>query len=115
MFVLFHYLLWKAKLDLTALSEGLDSWSIKVSFSTGSITSCGVMKTLALYGSIFASILLVKVVWDKIISGHTCRASVSSSPLLTDPFDGIQFVVGTYLKLLFVFRDWVPPYFLSRW
>ena len=44
-FVLFHYLLWKAKLDLTALSEGLDSWSINVSFSTGSIASCGVMKT----------------------------------------------------------------------
>ena len=33
----------------------------------------------------FTSILLVKVVWDK-ISGHTCRASVSSSSLLTDPF-----------------------------
>ena len=44
-FALFHYLLWKAKLDLTALSEGLDSWSINVSFSTGSIASCGVMKT----------------------------------------------------------------------
>ena len=44
-FMLFHYLLWKAKLDLTALSEGLDSWSINVSFSTGSIASCGVMKT----------------------------------------------------------------------
>ena len=23
-------------------------------------------------------------------------------------------MVGTYIKLLFVFRDWVPPYFLSR-
>ena len=44
-FVLFHYLLWKAKLNLTALSEDLDSWSINVSFSTGSIASCGVMKT----------------------------------------------------------------------
>ena len=44
-FVLFHYLLWKAKLDLSALSEGLDSWSINVSYSTGSIASCGVMKT----------------------------------------------------------------------
>ena len=44
-FVLFHYLLWKAKLDLTALSEDLDSWSINLSFSTGSIASCGVMKT----------------------------------------------------------------------
>ena len=44
-FVLFHYLLWKAKLDLTALSEDLDSWSINVSFSTGFIASCGVMKT----------------------------------------------------------------------
>ena len=44
-FVLFHYLLWKAKLDLTALSKDLDSWSINVSFSTGSIASCGVMKT----------------------------------------------------------------------
>ena len=44
-FVLFRYLLWKAKLDLTALSEGLDSWSINVSFSTGFIASCGVMKT----------------------------------------------------------------------
>ena len=31
------------------------------------------------------SMPLVKVVWGK-ISGHTCRASVSSSPLLTDPF-----------------------------
>ena len=44
-FVVFHYLLWKAKLDLSALSEGLDSWSINVSCSTGSIASCGVMKT----------------------------------------------------------------------
>ena len=44
-FVVFHYLLWKAELDLTALSEGLESWSINVSFSTGSIASCGVMKT----------------------------------------------------------------------
>ena len=43
-FVLFHYLLWNAKLDLTALSEGLDSWSSNVSFRTGSIASCGVMK-----------------------------------------------------------------------
>ena len=43
-FVLFHYLLWKAKLDLSTLSEGLDSWSINVSCSTGSIASCGVMK-----------------------------------------------------------------------
>ena len=56
---------------------------------------------LALYGSIFTSILLVKVVWDK-ISGHTCRASVSSSPLLTDLFDGIQLVVGMYIKLFLV-------------
>ena len=46
-FVLFHYLLWKAKLDLIALNEGLDSWSINVSFSMGSIASCGVMKTLS--------------------------------------------------------------------
>ena len=44
-FVLFHYLLWKAKLNLTALSEDLDSWSINVSFSTGVIASRGVMKT----------------------------------------------------------------------
>ena len=44
-FVLFHYLLWKAKLNLTALSEDLDSWSINVSFSTGAIASRGVMKT----------------------------------------------------------------------
>ena len=44
-FVLFHYLLWKAKLDLSALSEGFDSWYINVSFSTGSIASCGVIKT----------------------------------------------------------------------
>ena len=44
-FMLFHYLLWKAELDLTALNEGLDSWSINVSFSRGSIASCGVMKT----------------------------------------------------------------------
>ena len=44
-FVLFHYLLWKAKLGLTALSEGLDSWSINVSFSAGSVASCGAMKT----------------------------------------------------------------------
>ena len=29
----------EAKLNLTALSEGLDSWSINVSFSTGSIAS----------------------------------------------------------------------------
>ena len=43
-FVLFHYLLWNAKLDLTALSEGLDSWSSNVSFRTGSIASCGVIK-----------------------------------------------------------------------
>ena len=45
MFVLFHYLLWKANLDLTDSSEDLDSWSINVSFSTGSIAFCGVMKT----------------------------------------------------------------------
>ena len=45
-FVLFHYLsLWNAKLDLTFLSEDLDSWSVNVSFSTGSIASCGIMKT----------------------------------------------------------------------
>ena len=44
-FVLFHYLLWKAKLDLSALSEGFDSWYINVSFSTRSIASSGVMKT----------------------------------------------------------------------
>ena len=44
-FVLFHYLLWKVKLDLTALSQDLGSWSINVSLSTGSIASCGVMKT----------------------------------------------------------------------
>ena len=44
-FVLFRWLLWKTKLDLTALSKGFDSWSINVSFSTGSIASCGVMKT----------------------------------------------------------------------
>ena len=44
-FVLFHYLLWKAKLDLSALSEGLDSSHINVSFSMGFIVSCGVMKT----------------------------------------------------------------------
>ena len=31
--VLFHYLLWKAKLDLGALGEGLDSSSCNVSFS----------------------------------------------------------------------------------
>ena len=44
-FVLFHYLLRKAKLDLSALGEGFDSWYINVSFSTSSIASCGVMKT----------------------------------------------------------------------
>ena len=44
-FVLFHYMLWKAKLDLSALGEGFDSWYSNVSFSTGSIASCGVMKT----------------------------------------------------------------------
>ena len=44
-FVLFRYLLWKAKLDLSALSEGFDSSHINVSFSMGSIASCGVMKT----------------------------------------------------------------------
>ena len=76
----------KLSLILTALSRSLDSYSIRASLSTGSIASCGVMKPLlALYGSIFTSILLVKVVWGK-ISGHTCRASVSSSPLLTDSF-----------------------------
>ena len=48
------------------------------------------------------SILLVKVVWDKIISGHTYRASVSSSLLPTDLFDEIQLVVGTYIKLFLV-------------
>ena len=45
MFVIFHYLLRKAKLDLSALGEGFDSWYINVSFSTGSTASCGVMKT----------------------------------------------------------------------
>ena len=44
-FVFFHSLLWKANVDLTDLSEDLDSWSINVSFSTGSIAFCGVMKT----------------------------------------------------------------------
>ena len=44
-FVLFHYMLWKAKLDLTASSKGLDSWSLNVSFSTDSTASCGVIKT----------------------------------------------------------------------
>ena len=44
-FVLFHYILWKAKLDLSALSEAIDSWAINVSCSTGSIASGGVMKT----------------------------------------------------------------------
>ena len=44
-FVLFHHLLWKAKLDLSALSEGFDLSHINVSFSTGSIVSCAVMKT----------------------------------------------------------------------
>ena len=44
-FVLFHYMLWKAKLDLTAVSKGLDSWSINVSFSTDSTASYSVMKT----------------------------------------------------------------------
>ena len=43
--VLFHYLLWKAKLDLSALNEGFDSLYINVSVSTGFIASCGVMKT----------------------------------------------------------------------
>ena len=51
-----------------------------------------------LYGSIFTSVLLVKVVWDTISGHHNCRASISSSPSLTDPFDGIQLVVGTYIK-----------------
>ena len=45
MFVLFHFLLWKAKLDLSDLGEGLDSSHINVSFSVGSIASYGVMKT----------------------------------------------------------------------
>ena len=44
-FALFRQLLWKAKLDLSALGEGFDSWYIHVSFSTGSVASCGVMKT----------------------------------------------------------------------
>ena len=43
-FVLLRHLLWKAKLDLSALGEGLDSSHINVSFSMGSIASCGVMK-----------------------------------------------------------------------
>ena len=46
-FVLFRYLFWKAKLDLSALSEGHDSSHINVSSSMGSIASCGVV--LALY------------------------------------------------------------------
>ena len=49
-----------------------------------------------LYGSI-----MQEGVWDK-TSGHTCRASVSSSPLLTGLFGGIQLVVGTYIKLFLV-------------
>ena len=57
--------------------------------------------------------LLVKVVWGK-ISGHTCRASVSSSPLLTDPFRWNTIGGWNVYQLVFVFRDWVPPYFLSR-
>ena len=44
-FVLFHSMLWKAKLHLSALGEGLDSSHINVSFSMGSIASCDVMKT----------------------------------------------------------------------
>ena len=44
-FVLFRYLLWKAKLDLSALREGFDSPYVNVSFGMGSIASCGVMKT----------------------------------------------------------------------
>ena len=56
---------------------------------------------LALYGSTFTSILLIKIVWDK-INGHTCRASVFSSPSLTSLFDGVQLVVGTYNKPSFV-------------
>ena len=54
------------------------------------------------------SVLLVKVVWDK-ISGHTCRASVSSSPSLTDLANGIQLVVGPLSPSLFVYRDRPPP------
>ena len=34
-FVLFHYLLWKVKLDLSALSKGSDLSHINVLFSTG--------------------------------------------------------------------------------
>ena len=44
-FVLFHSLLLKAKLVSSALSVGLDSLHINVSFSMGSIAYCGVMKT----------------------------------------------------------------------
>ena len=44
-FVLFHYMLWKAELDLSALGEGFGSWYINASFSTDFIASCGVMKT----------------------------------------------------------------------
>ena len=54
----------KADVDLDALSEGLDVSFFNVSLSMGSIASCVVKKTLACirYGSIFTSILLVKVV-----------------------------------------------------
>ena len=44
-FMLFRELLWKAKLDLSASGEGFDWWYINVSFRTGSIASCGVMKS----------------------------------------------------------------------
>ena len=44
-FMLFHYLLWKAKLDLSTLNEGFDLSHVNVSFNMGSIASCGVMKT----------------------------------------------------------------------
>ena len=60
-------------------------------------------------------ILLVKVVWDK-ISGHTCRASVSSSPSQRAYLMEYSWWLARISNSsLFVFRDWAPPYFLSRW
>ena len=67
-FVLFHYLLWKAKLDLSALGEGLDSSHINISFSMGSIASCVVMKTpsciIPLQSPIIPFCLVIGCHWD---------------------------------------------------
>ena len=99
MFALVHSLMWKAKkLFFSDQQVGSTSLYYDLSLGVRSASAVVVIRTPPeLYGSIFTSVLLVKVVWGE-ISGHTCRASVSSSPSLTGPFDGIQLAVGTYIK-----------------